>query len=78
MEIEKNIPIPKKKGGNRTLKYPWDIMEVNESCFFPGVKQQTVSTASRGWVRRNNLDKKFTTREVTENGIEGVRVWRVK
>jgi len=77
MEIEKNIPIPGKKGGNRNLRYPWDKMEVNDSVFITGKSQQTISHAAKEWTRRNNLSKKFTTRIVTENGVKGVRVWRV-
>lgn len=72
-KIEKGIPLPPSR---RHSRYPFHEMEVNDSVFFPGVEQRTISgTAqstgkSRGW--------RFATRKVVVDGVTGVRIWRVK
>jgi len=69
--IEKNVPIPR----SAHRKYPFLDMEKGDSVFLPvkgHVFSGSISHAARV------LKAKFVTRQVTENGKHGVRVWRVK
>lgn len=74
-KIEKNVPMPPRL--SNPGKYPWRQMEVGDSFFAPGW------TAGRfnNNIQRVRLavlpDSKWKCRTVTENGIEGVRVWRI-
>lgn len=55
------------------MKYPLKDMEIGDSFFAPGRKSNSVSASiARAY------PKKFTRREVTENGVVGVRVWRIE
>ena len=71
VKIDKNVPAPPPSHS----KYPWDAMEVGDS-FFTTAAQGGMSSliarqgSKRGW--------KFTTRQVTENGVKGCRVWRTE
>ena len=49
--------------------------EVGDSFFRP-VEPRTVAGSAKSYGIRHG--KKFTTRAVTENGVKGVRVWRVE
>lgn len=62
IKIDKNIPIPPKRG--RPKKYPFDEMEVGDSCL----------VKTKGVLSRRIDGKRFTTRTVKG----GVRVWRVE
>jgi hypothetical protein len=74
--IEDNVPIPRKRG-SRTgqYRYPFRQMLPGQSFFVPdgnpGTLQHGAKRATReqGWT--------FTTRSVVENGVPGVRCWRV-
>ena len=71
-KIEKNVPIPPKRGiGSGVLIYPWPDMKVNDSFFAPDRKIANFS-APRLYGRKHNM--KFKCRTVDG----GVRVWRVK
>ena len=71
-KIEKDVPTPP---ANRS-KYPWRKMAVGDSFFAPAALQRVIgSNASRVGKK---LGRKYVTRVMTENGIEGVRVWRVE
>lgn len=77
IEIEKNIPLPKKR--NRRV-YPIDKMEVKDSFFIAvsnkkdiEVKRQNVYIAIWRFCKKYP-EKKFTTASVEG----GVRVWRIK
>ncbi len=68
--IEKGVPLPKTRS-----KYRFAEMAVDDSIFVPDGTGRTISGSisyagrCTGW--------KFTARTVEENGISGVRVWRV-
>lgn len=73
--ITKNVPLPKRKhGSGRRSIYPFKDMDVNDSFFVPNKK---VFTSNR-FYEKNNPKTKFSIRRVTENGVKGIRVWRVK
>ncbi len=71
IQVEKNIPIPQRARGGGKRKYPLDIMEVGDSFFLGGVKQNfvagSVSYASR----------KYGFKFVTRTEGDGARVWRI-
>lgn len=69
IKIEKNVSMPTQNG--RT-KYPLGVMEIGDSFFLVGRNSQSVS-GSFGLLR----PKKFSVRTLTENGIKGVRIWRI-
>ena len=73
-KIEKEIPIPKKIGGNgRLSKYPYKDMDIGDSFFVEkqGVRGKAVQS---GYHFARKHGKKFTARPVEG----GVRIWRVE
>lgn len=71
IKIDKAVPLPPVNTG-KNVKYPLRYMEVGDSFFVEGV---TVSKLSG--TLPPHKPKKFSTRSVTEGGVDGVRVWRV-
>jgi hypothetical protein len=71
-KIDKGVPIPSRKmggnGGGRPPFYPCQSMDVGDSFFLPNKKVFSYVSHNR----------KFETRKIEENGIKGLRVWRVK
>lgn len=68
--IEKNIPAP---AITRTRTYPFREMEIGDSFFVTATPVVNI----HGCARRHR-PKKFICRTVTENGVRGIRVWRVE
>lgn len=72
-KIDKGVKMPK----DNKAKYPWKELDIGDSFFVPltdcgfnSLRNQASSRgAPLGWV--------FKARAVTENGVEGTRVWRV-
>jgi hypothetical protein len=52
-------------------------MPKGASKFFPGAKINIVINAGCVLRKRNHIDFKLTCRTVIENGVAGVRVWRL-
>ena len=70
--IDKGVPLPACKG-----KYAWvSVMQIGDSAFLAGIDAQRAYGAIKYAMRRCGF--KFTLRTVTEDGVKGVRVWRVK
>lgn len=79
VKIDKGIPItpqvgPKGNKGNR--KYPWYEMEVGDSFFVPSTNPSRFMGSKYNYLRARGIE--ISCRAVTENGINGVRVWRVE
>lgn len=74
MEIEKGILIPK-SGYGRPTSAIWSKMEVGDSVFFEGRRSNNIGNLTR--VERSK-GKRFTCRTLVENGVSGVRVWRIE
>jgi hypothetical protein len=72
-DIEDGVPISKKIGNGRPSKYPFRQMLVGQSCFIP---DKTPKSLNSLFPKTDGI--KFTMRTVTENGIKGVRVWRIE
>ncbi|MCG3770978.1 MAG: hypothetical protein JW384_02158 [Nitrosomonadaceae bacterium] len=53
----------------------WDLFQISTSFFVPGVDRQGLEKHLRGEMHR--LAIRVVTRQVVENDILGVRVWRV-
>jgi len=70
-KIEKGIPIPPAREGSG-LTATLRKLAVGDSIFCRGITQQSVSTISSRFSKRDGL--KFVTRKVKG----GVRVWRIK
>jgi hypothetical protein len=68
--IDKDIPLPRHR-----VVYPFPEMEVGDS-FFSKKSRKTLAGIAYYWSRK--LGFKFATRDVVENDVEGVRVWRTK
>ena len=66
IKIDDNVPMP-----TRPKKHPLGQLEIGQSYFVAGMPSNNV-TGNFVYHR----PKKFTVRTVTENGVNGVRVWR--
>jgi hypothetical protein len=76
-EIRKGIEIPAatREGFSKPSKYPFATMDVGDMFFVPAAKKSFSSLASGAGKR---LDRKFSTRAVSEDGVDGIGCWRVK
>lgn len=72
-QIDDNVPLPETQ--TYRAKYPLREMSPGQSFFVPTGEAHRVQTAVSAMGRRSKL--KFTTRQLTENGVAGVRVWRL-
>lgn len=85
LAVERNLPLPPRSiydGFRSTL----NDMAVGDSTFAPGGVYRDPMT---GWVRTNRIhnwikrararhpERRYATRVVIEDGLEGVRVWRL-
>lgn len=68
IEINKGLPTPR----GRKTKYPFREMDVGDSFFAPGSSVIGI----HGCARRHR-PMKFTCRSMVENGVAGIRVWRI-
>lgn len=75
-KIDKTRPIP---DGSVSNRYPFPEMEIGDSFFVPHNQIQTNNQVrASASLQGKNLGFKFRTRTVTEDGIVGIRVWRIK
>ncbi len=74
-DIEEGIDIPMVT--RRKSKYPWANMEIGHTFFVPDAsKKQTITSSAYRFGKQHGM--KFTVREVNEEGVAGIRVWRVE
>ncbi|PZF76195.1 hypothetical protein DK847_13395 [Aestuariivirga litoralis] len=66
--ITKGLPTPHRG----RAKYPFRDMELGDSFFAPGA-----SVIGLHGCARRHRPKRFTCRTLVENGVAGVRVWRI-
>lgn len=73
--VESNVEIPSIVRGKES-KYPFARMNVNDSFF----SETSNARSAALQYARNNTAKgnpvKFVSRNVTENGVTGFRIWR--
>ena len=75
MKIDKGVPLPPSNRG-RSKSSPWRTFDVGDSTFIVGKRPNTIGGLFTKV--QKELDWKFTLRTVTEDGVRGVRVWRIK
>lgn len=76
LKIEANIPIPPPVArNNRNRKYPLNHFQIGDSFFVPG-KSGMRSTYLLAAAKR--LGIVISTRRLSEAGVDGTRVWRIK
>lgn len=75
-KIESGIPVPKPVNTGGSSKYPFSEMEVGDSFFAPWKGYHIIWALARRAPQKYGI--KLTTRAVTENGVQGVRVWRIE
>lgn len=80
IKIDKGVPMPAAQG-----KWPWHKMGVGDSFFAAGYALSGSRERPDGmrWFtvsagERTVPGSKWSARTVTEKGVKGVRVWRVK
>ena len=73
IKMDTGIPIPETRGQSPGI--PLATMEVGHSFFVPRTIGSVSSSISHHKVR--NPGKNFTVRTVTENGVKGIRIWRI-
>ncbi len=82
--IRTDLPLLKRRWGRgRPKQYPWSTTPVGGSFFIPGGRIST-HDARPGCTRLINLGhacktvpgSRWAKRSVTEDGVNGVRVWR--
>jgi hypothetical protein len=76
IKIDKGVPVPPLTQGRR-MKYPFRQMEVGDSFFVPGVKTSSGFSGCLHGVRKST-GWTFTCRSRVEDGVQGVRVWRIE
>ena len=89
--VEENVPLAqvKKNRVKSYTLYPFYDMPVNSSFFVPSrvrsfltirkhIREFIKSVAEDLGIYPHQVDLKFKTRVVEENGVKGVRVWRVE
>ena len=69
--IESGVPVPARINTNAS-KYPWGLMDVNDSFMVPNGNVKSLRTVCYGASKRTGM--KFKARSVEG----GVRVWRVE
>lgn len=69
ISITKGMPAPR----GRRAKYPFRDMEIGDSFFAPGSSVIGI----HGCARRHR-PMRFTCRTVVEDGVAGIRVWRIE
>lgn len=78
-KIDDDVPVPAPSGRKSKgySKYPFrELKNVGQSFFVPNVSTSTLSARIAKW--RAELGWEFTAKSTTENGVSGVRVWRIK
>lgn len=80
-DIEKGVPIPPSRRGrpkgnySSALSIQLSQLAVTDSVFVPNVDHADVGGKVAGLAK--SLNFKFTARQTTEEGISGVRIWRI-
>jgi hypothetical protein len=72
-QVTPNVPIP----ANTRNKCPFRSMKIGSSFFAPWVNGKPLATIAAFAFHRTNREYSFTTRTLMENGIKGVRIWRI-
>ncbi len=77
-KIEKGVPLPPAGGGRNGGQSMFANMTVGDSMFLVGRKADRVLNTASTYGHRHSPRWRFSVRTVVENGLAGVRVWRVE
>ena len=80
MKVDKDVPTPavaRGSGIGRVPKYPFRDMELGDSMFAAGEDGVRMWGSARTHSYRHKPFR-VVARMVVENGVKGVRVWRVE
>jgi hypothetical protein len=72
--IDTLIPVQQARPFQR--KHPLPLLNVGDSFFLPKIQANNFHNTVRYWSEKLNC--RFCMRTVTENGVKGIRVWRVE
>jgi len=77
MMIDSHIPPPRDATAPR---YPFRKMKPGDSVFYPGTntreRQHPAYSYAKTLQKRHGL--RFTLRSVVEDGVKGIRIWRIE
>ena len=73
-KIDKDVPISQPTWGR---KYPFNELQAGESFFVPLTEGHQQYIRSLAWAYGKKHGVKFTCSTLTENGVRGMRVWRL-
>jgi hypothetical protein len=73
--VESNVEIPTIVRG-KLSKYPFRTMEVNDSFFSETANARSAALQFARTEKDKGNAVKFVSRGVTENGVQGFRIWR--
>ena len=84
IKIDKGVPIPKQTRRTPTFNYPFGEMDIGDSFFVTPDSQQTPEQLLararhqyRNFAKQQDPEPKFTAKIAEENGVVGVRVWKI-
>lgn len=74
------VPLPRIKSAPYQSKYPFNRMEIGESVFIPcpGYSKKEKRADQAAWAIGRLYGRKFTRRRTVEDGVDGIRIWRVE
>ena len=83
IQIDKNIPVPAETELRGNTKYPWLEMGIGDSFFQAPHGSEDQKACRKRMVcaranRRKEHGEDYVIAYVTENGIDGVRMWKTK
>ena len=74
-QVDKNIPIPILQG--KQPIYPWKLLSPGDSFFVPGKRSYGKDALPTTIGKKTFPGSTWITRNTLENGVAGVRVWRI-
>lgn len=79
IDKDKPLPPPARKGGSKpkpdSLTGQIRDMQIGDSFFLPHRTSGSIGGYRQFWKEATGFD--FQARTVTEDGVEGVRIWRI-
>jgi len=75
--LENNIPIPASRKSSGVCKYPWEDMKIGQSFFVPLSELTSEDARPSPPDSLKKTGYRVQTRKLIENGVCGIRVWRI-
>ena len=72
--IEDGVPMPRRRSGRPSKRYPFEQMEVGQSFFVPAAGRKNLAIVSP--YNKLLAPKRFVYRAWVQDGTSGFRVWR--